>query len=178
MEQRISLHDKHFVPCIGRELIAEKVAAVGAEISADYAGRRPLLLAVLNGSFIFAADLFRHLAIEAEIAFVKLSSYSGTASTGKVNIESIIDPLWLGRDIIIVEDIIDTGRTLAAFVPELQKVNPASIKIASFLVKPDAQQFGITAHYSAFHINNLFVVGYGLDYDGLGRNLPDLWVVE
>jgi hypoxanthine phosphoribosyltransferase len=176
MEKRITLHGKQFVPCLTRQRIADKVAELGAKITAEYAGRTPLLLAILNGSFVFAADLFRHLAIDAEITFVKLSSYSGTASTGKVNIESAIDPRWAGRDIIIVEDIIDTGRTLAAFLPELQKANPASVKIAAFLEKPDAQQFGISAHYTAFHIDNLFVVGYGLDYDGLGRNLPDLWV--
>lgn len=173
----IKLHDRCFRPFINRQQIAERVNSLGAEITKDYHGLDPLFISILNGSFIFAADLFREVKTHAEIAFVKLSSYSGMASSGTVITEIGIPGDITGRHIVIVEDIIDTGRTLAAFIPELLKENPASVKLACFLSKPEALQHDIKADYTCFEIQNEFVVGYGLDYDGLGRNLPDLYIL-
>jgi hypoxanthine phosphoribosyltransferase len=174
----IKIHDKVFIPFISKQKIEEQVALVAARINTDYAGKQPLLIGVLNGSFIFAADLFRALTIEAEISFVKLSSYVGTSSTGQVINAIGLKESLTGRHVIIVEDIIDTGRTLHAFLPSIHEQGPASVKIATFLTKPEALQHNVTADYSAFEIQNQFVVGYGLDYSGLGRNLPDLYILK
>ena len=134
-----------------------------------------MFIIILNGSFIFAADLLRALSIHAEMSFVKLSSYSGTTSSGNILTEIGLKENPEGRHIIIVEDIVDTGKTLFAFIPELEKRHPASIKIAALLSKPEALACDIKADYVGFEIANKFVVGYGLDYDGLGRNLPDVY---
>jgi hypoxanthine phosphoribosyltransferase len=133
---------------------------------------------VLNGSFVFAADLFRQLTIEAEISFIKLASYKGTTSTGNVITAIGLDNNLDDRHIIIVEDIIDTGKTLYSFLPEMHSRHIASLKIATLLSKPDALQYDVKADYIAFEIENKFVLGYGLDYDGLGRNLPELYVLK
>ena len=174
----ILIHDKIFVPYISKEKIAEQVAVMANKISEDYAGRKPLVLGILNGSFIFAADLFRGITIEAEISFIKLASYKGTSSTGHVVTAIGMEESIKDRHVIIVEDIIDTGKTLSSFLPEIHMRQPASVSIATFLVKPEALKYDIKADYQAFEIDNKFVVGYGLDYDGLGRNLPELYVVK
>jgi len=171
----IKVHDKHFRPFINEEAIRERVAALTADIDRDYAGKRPLFLAILNGSFVFAADLFRRLTIEAEISFIKLASYKGTSSTGNVVTAIGMEENISGRDIILLEDIIDTGKTLSSFLPELQSRQPASLKIATFLSKPTALQYPVKADYVGFEVPDKFVLGYGLDYDGLGRNLPELY---
>jgi hypoxanthine phosphoribosyltransferase len=176
--KEISVLDKTFVPFISKETIRERVLELAANISNDYSGETPLLVAILNGSFIFAADLFRALEIDAAISFVKLASYKGTSSTGNIVTAIGLDENLKGRHIIIVEDIIDTGRTLNAFLPEIYQRGPASVKIATFLTKPSALQFDIKADYRAFEIENKFVLGYGLDYDGHGRNFPDLYVLK
>ena len=137
-----------------------------------------MLIGILNGSFIFAADLFRGLTIEAEISFIKLVSYKGTSSTGNVVTAIGMEEDLHGRHIIIVEDIIDTGKTLSSFLPEIHHRQPASVKIATFLSKPDALKYDVKADFNAFNIETKFVVGYGLDYDGLGRNLPDLYILK
>lgn len=173
----ITVHDKQFQPYIGKERIRERVAALGAAISADYAGLNPLFIAVLNGSFVFAADLFRALSIEAEISFIKLASYKGTSSTGHVVTAIGMEEMLAGRHVILLEDIIDTGKTLHAFLPEIEQRRPASLKIATFLTKPDALQYDVRADYVGFEIPNHFVVGYGLDYDGLGRNYDELYAL-
>jgi len=173
----VSIHDKTFGPFISRQEIDARVAALGAQISADYAGKRPLIIAILNGSFIFAADLFRALTIEAEISFIKLASYKGTSSTGHVVTAIGMEEKLNGRHVIILEDIIDTGKTLHSFLPEILHRGPESLKIATFLSKPDALTHEVRADYVGFEIPNNFVVGYGLDYDGLGRNLPELYTL-
>ena len=175
-QQAVQVHDKTFVPYYPAAKIAARVAELGSEISADYDGKKPLIIAILNGSFIFAADLFRSLSIEAEISFIKLASYKGTSSTGAVVTAIGLDERVTGRHVLVLEDIIDTGRTLQAFLPELNNRNPASLKIATFLSKPEALLCPeIVADYVGFEIPNRFVLGYGLDYDGLGRNLGDLY---
>lgn len=176
--ERITLHDKCFVPFITSTAIHERVALMAAAINHDYKGRKPLLLAILNGSFIFAADLFRQLTIDAEISFIKLSSYSGTTSAGQVATAIGLAEDVQGRDIIIVEDIIDTGKTLHSFLPQLMQQGVASVAIAAFLTKPAALVYDVQASYFGFAIENRFVVGYGLDYNGLGRNVPSLFVLD
>ena len=173
----IQVHDKTFVPFISKHRIQQRIAELGKQLSSDYAGKKPLLIGILNGSFIFAADLFRQLTIEAEISFIKLASYKGTTSTGNVVTAIGMEETLKGRHVIIVEDIIDTGKTLSSFMPELLNRQPASVKIATFLTKPDALQYNIKSDYTAFEIENKFVVGYGLDYDGLGRNLEELYIL-
>jgi hypoxanthine phosphoribosyltransferase len=174
----ITIHDKVFIPFLPKEQIKQRVRALAWKINADYAGKKPLVLGILNGSFIFAADLFRELAIEAEISFIKLASYKGTSTTGHVVTAIGLEENLSGRHVIIVEDIIDTGKTLHTFLPQIQLQQPASLKIATFLTKPTALRYDVKADYIAFEIENKFVVGYGLDYDGLGRNLPDLYILE
>ena len=176
--ERITVHDKNFVPYLTEAEIAAKVKELAARISADYAGKRPLFLAVLNGSFLFAADVFRNLTIEAEISFIKLASYKGTTSSGNVITAIGLEEPLFERHIILLEDIIDTGKTLHEFIPQLAHQQPASIKIAALLTKPEAFKYPVHADYEGFAIPNKFVVGYGLDYDGLGRNIPAIYQVE
>ena len=174
----IKIHDKVFIPFKSSASIKEGINSIAQQINIDYEDKRPLLLGILNGSFIFAADLFRELKIEAEISFIKLVSYKGTSSTGNVITAIGLEEDLHGRHIIIIEDIIDTGKTLSTFLPEILHRQPASVKIATFLTKPDALKYPIKADYQVFEIENKFVVGYGLDYDGLGRNLPDLYILK
>ena len=171
----IRVHDKQFQPFLKKDKIEARIKELAAQIDKDYEGKKPLFLAVLNGSFIFAADLFRHLKIEAEISFIKLASYKGTTSTGNVVTAIGLEESLHNRHVILTEDIIDTGKTLHAFLPEIMNRQPASLKIASFLSKPDALKHDVHADYLGFEIPNKFVLGYGLDYDGLGRNLPELY---
>ncbi|MFA6058022.1 MAG: hypoxanthine phosphoribosyltransferase [Taibaiella sp.] len=174
----IQVHDKNFVPYLTAQTIADKVSQLALQISKDYEGKRPLFLAVLNGSFLFAADLFRNLTIEAEISFIKLASYKGTTSTGNVITAIGLEESLHERHIILLEDIIDTGKTLHGFIPQLEHQGPASIRIAALLTKPEALQYPVHADYIGFEIPNKFVVGYGLDYDGLGRNIPEIYQLE
>lgn len=171
----IKVHDKSFDTYLSEEVILQRVKQLAASISKDYAGRRPLFIAILNGSFMFASDLFKHLDIDAEICFIKIASYKGMKSSGNVVTSIGLDDDLFGRDIIIVEDIVDTGKTLHNFLPKLQHQQPASMKIATLLHKPDATEHPLTLDYVGFEIPNKFVVGYGLDYDGLGRNLKEIY---
>lgn len=174
----VQINDKSFVPFIDKDRIYARLDEIAARINEEYAGKRPLLIGILNGSFIFAADLFRRLTIDAEISFIKLASYKGTSSTGHVVTAIGMEEDLHHRHVIIVEDIIDTGKTLSAFMPEIHHRQPASVKIATFLTKPEALKYDVKADYTAFEIGNKFVVGYGLDYDGYGRNLPDLHILK
>ena len=174
----IQVHDKIFTPFISKDIISGRIAEIAREINEAYAGKNPLILGILNGSFIFAADLFRELTIDAHISFIKLASYKGTSSTGNIVTAIGLEEDLHGRHIIIVEDIIDTGKTMSSFLPELHHRQPASVKIATFLTKPSALKYDVKADYCAFEIENKFVVGYGLDYDGFGRNLQDLYILK
>ena len=171
----IKVHDKEFVPYITEHEIEEQIKRVAAEINKDYEGKKPLFIAILNGAFIFAADLFKRINVEAEICFIKLASYKGVKSTGKVITAIGLDVELYGRDVIIVEDIVDTGKTLSQFLPQLEHQHPASLKIASLLHKPAAMVHPIKIDYLGFTIPNKFVLGYGLDYDGLGRNIKEIY---
>ena len=175
----VKIHDKVFEKSITSEEIAAEVKRVASEINRDYAGKRPLLLGVLNGSFMFVADLMRYLEVECEISFVKLSSYQGTKTTGTVREVLGLAETIAGRDVIVVEDIVDTGYTMQNMLETVGTREPASIEIASLFVKPARLKVPVDVKYSAFTIPDRFIVGYGLDYDGLGRNLPDVYdVVE
>ncbi|HEX5024154.1 MAG TPA: hypoxanthine phosphoribosyltransferase, partial [Agriterribacter sp.] len=167
----LQIHDKQFQPYISETEIARKVQEIGRAIEQDYAGKTPFFIAILNGSFMFAADLFKVLNIPAEICFIKLASYKGTRSSGHVITSIGLDIDLFGKDIIILEDIVDTGRTMSQFLPQIVHQQPASLKICTLLHKPEATIYPTTIHYTGFSIPNKFVVGYGLDYDGLGRNL-------
>lgn len=171
----IQLHGKHFEIFLPESLIQEKIAALANEINTDYAGKKPLFVAVLNGSFMFASDLFKSITIEAEICFIKLASYKGTTSTGQVITAIGLDIDLTNRHVIVLEDIIDTGKTLHTFLPQLHNQQPASLKIGVLLHKPDATVFEVPIHYCCFSIPNKFVLGYGLDYNGYGRNSKDIY---
>ena len=172
---QIKVHDKTFGPFLSEEDIQQQIKKIADAINSDYEGLRPMFIAILNGSFMFAADLFKHITIDAEICFIKLASYKGTTSSGQVITAIGLDIDIIGRDIIILEDIVDTGKTLTEFLPQLLHHQPASMKIAALLHKPDAVKFPIRIDYLGFSIPNKFVVGYGLDYDGLGRNLKEIY---
>lgn len=173
----IKVHDKTFDIYLPEAQIQEKIKGLADQINQDYAGKRPLFIAILNGSFMFASDLFKYLTIDAEICFIKLASYKGMKSSGHVVTAIGLDQDLFGREIIIIEDIVDTGKTLSEFLPKLEHQQPASLKIASLLHKPEALKFSLTIDYVGFTIPNKFVVGYGLDYDGLGRNLKEIYQV-
>ncbi|MBR1519140.1 MAG: hypoxanthine phosphoribosyltransferase [Prevotella sp.] len=175
--KRVKLGDKTFEVSIPEAEIKERVRVVAEKINHDMAGKNPLLLAVLNGSFVFAADLMRMLTIPCEISFVKLASYQGTTSTGKISEVIGINENLTGRTVIIVEDIVDTGLTMKRMVESIGTRNPASVHICSLLVKPDKLQVDLNIEYAAMHIPNDFIVGYGLDYDQMGRNLPEIYTV-
>ena len=171
----IRVHDKQFEPYISAAEISGRIKEVAGQLNRDYEGRKPLFVAILNGSFMFASDLFKQLTIEAEICFIKLASYKGTKSTGHVITAIGLDMDIIGRDVVIIEDIVDTGKTLSEFLPQLQHQQPASMKIVALLHKPEATVYPITIDYLGFSIPNKFVVGYGLDYDGNGRNLKEIY---
>lgn len=172
------IHDKTFIPFISSEEIQQKVKAIAEQINEDYAEKSPLFIAILNGSFMFASDLFKQLNINAEISFIKLASYKGTSSTGNIVTAIGLEAMLHGRDVILIEDIVDTGKTLHAFLPQILDHQPSSLKICSLLHKKEATVYPIKIDYLGFEIPNLFVVGYGLDYDGLGRNLNQIMQVD
>ena len=171
----MKVHDKYFVPFLSEEELAQEVNNLADQLNVDYKDKRPLFISILNGSFIFSSDLFKKLTIEAEICFIKLASYKGTKSSGQVITAIGLDIDIKGRHIVILEDIIDTGKTMNQFLPQIYNQQPASVKIAVLLHKPEATVFPINIDYICFAIPNKFVLGYGLDYDGLGRNIASLY---
>ena len=171
----IQIHDKFFRPYISSEQIWEKIEEIARKLETDYEGKTPVFIAILNGSFMFAADLFKVLNIPAEICFIKLASYKGTKSSGTVITSIGLDVDLFGKHVIILEDIIDTGKTMHEFLPQLFHQQPASLKICALLHKPEATKFPLTIDYCGFSIPDKFVVGYGLDYDGLGRNIKEIY---
>lgn len=176
--ESIVVHGKTFIPYISAEEIQAKCFEIAVKINNDYKDEKPLFIAILNGSFLFAADMFRHIDLEAEISFIKLVSYKGTTSTGNVVTAIGLDERVKDRHVIIIEDILDTGRTLYQFLPELYNQNPKSLKIATLLTKPTARLFDVQPDYLGFEIPDKFVLGYGLDFDGLGRNIPSIYQLQ
>jgi hypoxanthine phosphoribosyltransferase len=178
MNKTIHLLDKTFRPYIQAAEIDRAVSRVAREINRDMAGERPLFLVVLNGAFMFAADLLKEITAEgATVAFTRLASYAGTSSTGEVKELIGLTEEVAGRSVVIVEDIVDTGRSLAHLLATLEARGPRQVKIAALFYKPGALQHDLTLDYTGLALENDFVVGRGLDYDGLGRNLPDLYTL-
>lgn len=176
--QKVTLHDKTFELFIEEFKIQAAISALAKRINTDYAGKNPLFLGILNGSFLFVADLFRLIDGTAEISFLKMASYQGTATTGKINELIGLNEDINNRHVIVIEDIVDTGITLEKIIDDLQKRNPASIAIATLLFKPAAYQKTIPVNYVGIEVANDFLVGYGLDYDGLGRNLKEIYRLQ
>lgn len=171
----LKIHDKYFDTYLSEKEIQEKIRGIAEKLNHDYKGKKPLFISVLNGAFMFSADLFKYLTIDAEICFIKLASYKGMKSSGNVITAIGLDQDLYDRDVIILEDIVDTGKTLHEFLPKLDHQQPRSMKIAALLHKPEATVHQLKIDYLGFSIPNKFVVGYGLDYDGLGRNLKEIY---
>jgi hypoxanthine phosphoribosyltransferase len=173
--QALKVRDKEFKPYLTAEQINEQIKKIASEINRDYKNKRPLFIAILNGVFMFASDLFKELEIEAEICFIKLASYKGVKSSGQVITAIGLDADLFSRDVVIIEDIVDTGKTLFEFLPQIRHHQPASLKIAALLHKPEALVHPIKIDYLGFSVPDKFLLGYGLDYDGLGRNLKEIY---
>ncbi len=173
----VKIKDKEFAVSIPEEKILKEVERLAAQISRDLEGKNPLFLGILNGSFMFAADLFRRITIPAEISFVKLASYEGTASTGVIKEVIGLSESISGRTIVVVEDIVDTGCTMQKLLENLGTRSPESIHVCTLLLKPEKLKVDLNVEYVALEIPNDFIVGYGLDYDGYGRNLKDIYTV-
>ncbi|MCH7402804.1 hypoxanthine phosphoribosyltransferase [Belliella kenyensis] len=174
----IKIKDKEFVPFITESELLDRINVLGKQISEKFKDDQPILLGVLNGAFMFLSDLSKSIDIPVEVSFVKMSSYSGTSSTGEVK-----DLIGLGVDIkdrkvIVVEDIVDTGLSMSYLLELLSKKQPADVSVVTLLYKPEALKHAIKLDFVGFEIPNKFVVGYGLDYDGLGRNLPEIYQLK
>lgn len=178
MSEKITLQDKVFRVMIPAEEIDRAVDRVAEQLNERYAGRTPVFLGVLSGSFLFLSDLVRKTTFNSQLAFVKISSYEGTESTGQVKQQFGVDFDIEGRDIIIVEDIVETGHSMNYLLDHLRRKNPASISICTLFFKPDKFLYEYKVDYVALSIGNEFIVGYGLDYNQLGRNLKDIYVVD
>ena len=174
---RITIKDKTFETSMTEAVIKQRVKEVAQQISHDMEGRNPLFLAVLNGAFIFAADLMREMTIPCEISFVKLASYQGTTSTGTIHEVIGINENLSGRTVIIVEDIVESGLTIKRMMEQIGTRNPASVHICSLFFKPEKLKEDLKLDYVAFTIPNDFILGYGLDYDQQGRGLKDLYTL-
>lgn len=174
---RVTLFDKTFETSIPEADIKSRVKELAAAISKDMEGRNPLFICVLNGAFVFAADLLREITIPCEVTFVKLASYQGTISSGKVHEVLGINENLSGRTVVIVEDIVESGRTMKKMIEQLGTRNPESVHICTLFVKPDKLVEPLEIEYKAFIIPNDFIVGYGLDYDQQGRNLKDIYTL-
>ncbi|WP_114781661.1 hypoxanthine phosphoribosyltransferase [Botryobacter ruber] len=173
----ITLNDCQFKTYLFEEEIIARITMLADQLNTDYAEKRPLFLAVLNGSFMFAADLMKRIGVSCDIAFIRLSSYQDMASTGKVKEILGLTENLDGRHVVVLEDIVDTGHTVNSLLQQLQQKNPASLEVATLLLKPECLQHKIDIKYVAKAIPNDFVVGYGLDYNGLGRNLRDIYKI-
>jgi len=174
----ITLHDKTFVPFISEKEINQAIKKLAIKISADYKNETPLFLGVLNGAFMFLGELLKSYKGECEVSFVKLASYEGTTTTGKMKNLIGLNESIENKHIIVVEDIVDTGHTLEYLMEYLNKMKPKSIKTATLFFKPEAYKKNINIDYIGIEIPNKFIVGYGLDYDGLGRNLPEVYQLK
>lgn len=177
MDTKIQIKDRFFTPYISREEIAAAVTRVASQMNEDLVGKNPLFLCVLNGAFVFAADLFREITVDSEISFIRMKSYEGMHSTGEVKIIYGLQQDITDRTVVVVEDIVDTGFTIQQLIKQLRVHNPKEIKVATLLFKPESLKCDVKPDYVALEIPPAFIVGYGLDYDELGRNLKDIYVV-
>lgn len=178
LSSEIQLHDKYFRVSIPYKTIQLGINNIAQRINADFKDEQPLFLCVLNGAFLFSADLLKRITIDCEVSFIKLASYQGTRSSGTVKTLIGLDSTLSNRAIIILEDIVDTGETIDTLMKQLSVFQPKSVKIATLLFKPEAYKKNIPVDYIALTVPNTFLVGYGLDYDGLGRNLKDIYEIN
>lgn len=174
----VSIKDKDFELFLSQKEIEASIDRIASQMTKDLADKNPLFICILNGAFMFASELMKKINTPLELTFVKLSSYSGTSTTGSVKELLGLAEDIEGRTLVIVEDIVDTGHTISSILEELSRKNPKEIKIATLLFKPNALKKELTLDYVALEIPNDFIVGYGLDYDGYGRNLPDIYKVK
>lgn len=177
MQDKIEVLDKTFVPYITHEEICEDIRKVAVRMRADLKDKNPLFICVLNGAFRFAGELFNHIDYKSEVTFVKVASYAGTSTTGKIHEMIGLTHRVEGRTIVIVEDIIDTGYTMRDILGKLESKLPEQIKVCTMLSKPDALRVEVPIHYVAREIPNDFIVGFGLDYNGYGRELNDIYTI-
>ena len=177
MNNTIQILDKKFKVCISSDEIQLKVEQIADKMNEDLKDRAVVFVVILNGAFMFASDLYRLITLDSRISFLKLASYSGTASTGKVSQLIGLNEVLKEKTVVLVEDIIDTGHTLDTILKQLEAYEPAEIKVASLLFKPDSYQYNYKIDYLGFIIPNDFIVGYGLDYDGFGRNLNSIFTI-
>ena len=173
----VTVNDKQFELFIEEQQLMDEIKRVATEINRDYKGKQPLFIAVLNGSFMFASDLMKQITLPASISFVKLSSYQGSDTTGTVKEVIGLAEDIEGRDVIVVEDIVDTGYTMQDILSQLKSKRPASVAVCTLLFKPEKLRVDIKLNYVAMNIPNGFIVGYGLDYDGYGRNLRNIYKI-
>lgn len=173
----MTINDKTFVPFIAADTIQQRIAELAGQINQQYAGKTPLIVVVLNGAFLFAADLMKRLTVSCEVTFIRVASYTGTGSTGQLKEILGLKESIEGRDLIVIEDIVDTGLTICDVCEQLNAQKPASLAIATLLFKPKALKKVVDLQYVGFEIENKFVLGYGLDYDGLGRNTDEILVL-
>lgn len=179
MQKEVTVNGLTFVPYLSAESINNRIAELAADIRNDLQGADPVFLCVLNGAFIFAADLIRAIGInDARINFVRYASYSGTQTTGNVKQMMGLTEQLEGKDVVIIEDIVDTGLTATKMVEDIRLRNPRSVRFVTLLHKPESSTTGFSPDYVAFSIPPKFTVGYGLDLDGKGRNLPDIYVIK
>jgi hypoxanthine phosphoribosyltransferase len=173
----VTLGNKNFKEYISSEEIQKRIKEMGAEISKDLKGKNPIFIGVMNGSFRFASDLFSHIDLDCSIDFVKLSSYRGTSSSGQISEGAVLKSDITDKTVVILEDIVDTGNTLEFLMTRFSQLNAREVRIASLLFKPGAYLGSVELDYVGFAIPNLFVVGYGLDYDEMGRNLNEIYQI-
>jgi hypoxanthine phosphoribosyltransferase len=174
----IAIKDKNFKIFLNQSSIHKRIVEIGQQITQDFEGKEIVILGVLNGSFVFMADLCRAIQLPVRCTFIKISSYVGTSSTGQVRSVLGLDQELKDKVVLIVEDIVDTGTSMDFLIKTISDQDPAQISICSLLFKPDAFRFKYALNYVCFEIPNKFVVGYGLDYDGLGRNLPEIYQLD
>jgi hypoxanthine phosphoribosyltransferase len=171
----MQIKDLEFKQFINKSKIQEAIRGLAQQINTDYKDKTPVFLPILNGSFIFAADLIKQIEISCKVSFVKVSSYSGTTSSGQLKTLIGMDASLFNQDVIVVEDIVDTGQTLQKIIEELKGLGTKSVEVVTLLRKEPAREKMINVKYTGFEIENEFVVGYGLDYEGLGRNLKEIY---
>lgn len=176
--KKVRLKDKNFQLFIDSKELNNSIESLSNKINQDYSDREPIFLCVLNGAFVFAAELIKRFNHECQVSFVKLSSYQGVQSSGTINSLIGLNEDIKEKDVIIVEDIVDTGQTIANIVENILNKNPRSIEVATLLYKPKSYQKQIPIKYKAIEIGNDFIVGFGLDYNGLGRNLEEIYIIE
>lgn len=175
--ETVTIHDKQFRISIPAAQIGLRIREMGIQLTADLNNKNPLFIVVLNGAFLFAADLLREIGCACEVSFVRVSSYSGTQSTGTMKNLIGLNESIEGRTVVLVEDIVDSGDTVVYLLNEMKKRNPSEIRIASLLLKPKALRHPVHVDYAGFEVPNDFLVGFGLDYDGQGRNLKDIYTL-